>query len=316
MCRGVAPTRPDPPLAPRLATRAALALLILIWGTTWAAIRVGLTGIPPFAGVSLRFLIAGSFLLVLVPLVGARLGRSRRERVLWLVNALLSFSFSYGIVYWGEQYVPSGLAAVLFATFPLFVALLAHFVLPDERLDGPSVFGIVLGFAGVAVIFSEDLARLGGPEVGFAAAVMLLSPLVAAVANVAVKRWGQGIHPLSLTAIPMLLAGALMGVVSLVVERGRPLELTSAAVGALVYLALCGSAVTFTLYFWLLARLPATKLSLLTYAVPVVAVAVGVIALGEPLTGRVVAGSVLVIAGVSLAVRGRRRSRTAADVGS
>ena len=99
-------------------------LLCLIWGTTWAAIQIGLQGIAPFTGVALRFAIAAAVLLAFVRALRIRLGTSRRERGLWLVNGGLAFSVSYAVVYWAEQWVPSGLAAVLFATYPLFVALL------------------------------------------------------------------------------------------------------------------------------------------------------------------------------------------------
>lgn len=299
----------------RSATTAALAVLVLIWGTTWAAIRVGLGGIPPFTGVALRFAIAAAVLFALFPVFGVRMRWERREVGLWLVNGGLSFCVTYGVVYWGEQYVPSALTSVLFATFPLWVALLAHVILPGERLTPVQGAGILVGFGGVAVIFSEDLGRLAlesyvgapgageGPGVAVAAAVILLSPMAAAVANVAVKRWGQGIHPLSLSAMPMALTAAVMGTVAALTESGRAVVFDAASLGALLYLALCGSAVTFSLYFWLLEHLPATKLSLITYATPVVAVAAGIVLLGEPFTPRLLAGAALVVAGVAVAVR-------------
>lgn len=288
-------------------------VLILVWGTTWAAIRVGLEGVPPFTGVAVRFALAGAVLLALSPLFDVRLGKSRIERRLWLVNAFGSFVIAYGIVYWGEQYVPSGLTAVLFATFPLFVAILAHFFLPGERLTVRAGAGVLVGFAGVAVIFSEDLARLSdpwaertlggvGPGIFVAASILLIAPAVAAVANVAIKRWGKGIHPLSLTGPPMLLASVCLGAVALVVERDLPVEWTPPAIASLLYLALFGSALNFMIYFRLLDRLPATRLSLFNYAVPVVAVITGALFLQEPVTWRLAAGAGLVIAGCAVAL--------------
>src|SRR5579885_279815 len=256
--------------AGRLVTYATLALLTLIWGTTWAAIRVGLQGIPPFTGVALRFGIAAALLLLLTPVFGVRLGRTAAERRLWLANAFFTFFLSYGILYWAEQSVPSGLAAVLFATFPLFVALFAHSLLPSERLTLVGSAGILVGFLGVAVIFSEDFSRLGGAQVGRAAAVLLLSPLSSALGAVLAKRWGKGIHPLSVTAVPMALTALAMGAVAAAAERGKPLVLDRPALLALLYLAVFGSALTFTLYFWLLAKLPATALSLINYVIPLV----------------------------------------------
>jgi drug/metabolite transporter (DMT)-like permease len=262
---------------------------------------------PPFTGVALRFSIASVALLLVGFLTRVPLGRTSRERWLWLVNATLTFSISYGVVYWSEQWVPSGLTAVLFATYPLFVAVLAHFILPSERLTPKAAAGILLGFAGAAVIYSEDLALLGGPRVGLASAVVLVSPLVSAVASVAVKRWGQGIHPISLTAVPMGITGVVMGGVAAATERGRPVVWNGASVGALLYLAFFGSAVTFSLYYWLLSHVRATRLSLVAYTIPVVAVGVGIVFMGESLTGRVQIGSALVLAGVALAVHSPRR---------
>ena len=286
----------------RSLTYAALAVLILIWGTTWAVIRIGLRGLPPFTGVAMRFGIAAIVLFAVARAFGVRPDRGRRARVLGAVNAALAFSLSYGVVYWAEQWVPSGLASVLFSTFPLMVAGLAHFALPGERIQLASAAGILVGFLGVLVIFSEDLTALGGQQAVTASIVFLLSPLAAAVANVVVKRWGKGVHPLSLTAPPMAATAVIMGVLAVIFERGRQLSFDASSVGALLYLAIAGTAVTFFLYFWLLDRLPATRLSLITYGIPVVAVTVGTLGLGEPFTGRMFMGSGLVLVGVSLAV--------------
>lgn len=290
----------------RLRTGAALATLILVWGTTWAAIRVSLGGIPPLAGVALRFAIAALALLALVPVLGVELGRSRRELWLWPLNGVLTFAVPYGILYWAEQWVPSGLAAVIYATYPLMIALIAHLLLPAERLTRSNAVGVLVGFAGVTVIFSEDFAALGGARVATATAALLVCPFCAALGSAIVKRWGAGVHPLSITAVPMAITAVLMGAVSLWTERDRELSFGTAPLLALLYLALMGSALTFTLYFWLLRHQAATALSLITYAIPVIAVGVGVLFLDEPLTARLVGGAALVLAGVAVAV-GRSR---------
>lgn len=287
----------------RLVTYAALATLVLIWGTTWAAIRVSLEGIPPLKSVVIRFAIAGLLLLSLAPVLKVRLGRQPREPWLWLMNGVLTFSLSYGIVYWSEQWVPSGLAAVLFSTFPLFVALLAHLMLPGERLAPRSAVGVLLGFIGVAVLFSEDFKSLGGQQVATASAFFLIAPLASAVANVAVKKWGSGVHPLSISAMPMLFGTLLMVPVAWTTERDMAIRWGARPILAVLYLALVGSALAFTLYYWLLRRLPASRLALINYATPVVAVLVGTLFLGEPFTARIAIGALLVVSGVALAMR-------------
>ena len=293
----------------------ALAALILIWGTTWAGITLGLEGIPPFTAVALRFAIAAPLLVAAARVVGCPLGGGRRLKRLWLINTLFSFAIPYSVVYWAQQWVPSGLEATLFATYPLFVAILAHLWLPAERLRPAAVGGVVIGFLGVALIHSEDLAALAGDEVRLAAAVSLLSPAAAAVSTVQVKRWGSGLPALALTAPPMAFTALAVGGLALATERGRPLTLDAVSVGSLLYLAVFGSAVTFVLYFWLLARLPATRLSLITFGIPIVALTVGTLALDEPVTPRIVAGALLVLGGVGLAVRraGRQTAQPSAS---
>jgi drug/metabolite transporter (DMT)-like permease len=285
--------------------RAAFILLTLIWGSTWAVIRLGLEGIPPLTGVALRFAIAGAILLALVFRLGVRFTWSREEIGLWAMNGLLSFSASYTIVYWAEQHIPSGLAALLFATYPLFVAVLAHFFLPGERLGWSATVGILLGFAGVGVIFSDDLQLLGGANVREVSLVMLVSPIVSAVATIAVKRWGAGIHPLSLTAVPMLLTAGVVGTLAFVFERHARVVFDLRSVGALLYLAVFGSAVTFTIYYWMLARARATQVALIAYTIPIVAVAVGALLFQEPIRARVLVGGALVLLGVAIVTRRR-----------
>lgn len=276
---------------------------MLIWGSTWAAIRVSLEGIPPLMGVVLRFTLACLLLLALAPVFRVRLGATAIERRLWWVNAVLTFTVSYGLVYWAEQWVPSGLAAVIFATFPLFVAVLAHFFLPGERLRAATFVGVLIGFIGVAVLYSEDLGALVGPRAGFAAKAMLIAPVASAIANVAVKRWGSGVPPLSVSGVSMGLGALLVVPFAWIVERGREVTFSARPVLAVLYLAVIGSAVAFTVYYWLLRRLPATSLSLINYATPVVAVLIGTLWLGEPFTLRILLGAALVVSGVAIAMR-------------
>jgi drug/metabolite transporter (DMT)-like permease len=166
-----------------------------------------------------------------------------------------------------------------------------------------------LGFVGVAVLFSADWERVGGPRAAFAAGVLLVAPATSALAQVAIKRWGMAVHPLSITGVPMLLAGGLMGTLAALVERQREMTLAGPPLAALLYLALVGSALAFSLYFWLLRHLPATQTALVAYTSPVVAVLVGSVFLDEALTGRTLAGSALVASGVALTLRAGHAAR-------
>jgi drug/metabolite transporter (DMT)-like permease len=287
---------------------AVYALLVIIWGTTWSVIQVGLRGIPPFGGVALRFFIAGFTLWLIARLRGIPLGRKKYEKALWCSNALFAFCISYGVVYWAEQWIPSGLAAVLFATYPLFIGVIAHFGLKNERIGMTEALGMIIGFAGVAVIFSTDVGAIGGRQVWIASIVMLLSPFAAAISTAGVKRWGAGIHPLSLTAMPMMMTGVAMGVIALVFETDRSYEWSREAIAALLYLAIFGSAVTFTFYYWLLALLPAKQMALVAYLIPVIAISIGIWT-GETMTPRMWFGSAMVIGGVALVIHLQGRAR-------
>lgn len=279
-----------------------LVFLTCVWGTTWAAITISLRGIPPFTGVAIRFAIAGTVLVVYARASGVPLsaGNSRHRR-LRLLHALLTFCCSYGVVFWAEQWVPSGLAAVLFATFPLMVAVMAHFVLPAEQMNAFVLAGIGIGFAGIALIFAEDFELLGGSMVAVASAVMLLSPLAGATVTVSVKRWGSGMHTLPFNAVAMVLAAGVMGVVAAVVERGRPLILDPGPVAAVLYMAIAGTAITFPLYFWLLEHMEARQVALIGYGTPIVALFIGAVFMNEPMTLRTWIGSAMVVVGVAVA---------------
>lgn len=280
----------------------AFAVVCLVWGTTWAVIKVGLRGTPPFTGVAIRFALASALLFAVAAALGIKVGTTRKEIALWFGNGLLSFTIAYGAVYWSEQWVPSGLAAILFAIYPLVVTGVGHFVLSGERLTLGEILGIFMGFAGVGVIFSEDLAALGGHNVYAGALVMLLSPISAACGTIVVKRWGTDIHPFSLAGGPMAVTAVVMGAIALWLEYGKTLVWNSGTIGALLYLSICGSAVTFFLYYWLLAFIPAKRLALTAYIIPLIAVAVGLLRGEELLHPRLLTGAALVIVGVALAV--------------
>jgi drug/metabolite transporter (DMT)-like permease len=287
-----------------------LGFLTIVWGTTWAAITISLRGIPPLLGVSLRFAVAAVLLLALTRVLGLPVAAAhRREKRLRLLHAALTFCVSYGVVFWAEQWVPSSLASVLFATFPLFVAMAAHFALPSERMTPGVLVGIIVGFMGIAVIFAEDFELLGGRQVLVASAVMLVSPFAGAVVSVAVKKWGRGVHTVPFNAVAMAWAAVVMGFVALAVERHRPVSFDAGPVAALFYMAVLGTAVTFPLYFWLLEHMEARQVALIGYGTPVVALIVGAVFMNESLTLRTLAGSALVVVGVAVASHARAASR-------
>ena len=286
-------------------------LLCLIWGSTWFAIRVGLESLPPFFSAGMRYVIAAGIVAGLAIAQGIRPPTARRVHAALLALGLLAFALSFGAVYWGEQYVPGGLAAVIFATHPLLVSLVASRVLPDEALTARKLAGILLGFAGVAVLMLDDVA-LDHPLAPIGAAVIVISPLTAAVVNVGVKRFGTNLHVFNLTALPMFYGGVAMLGLSLLTEDWSRVSWTPSAVGSVLYLAIFGSTIAVVAYYSLLKRVPVSRLALMSYAFPVVAVVIDVAIADERFGARAWLGSALVLLGVVVA--GVRRRAAVAPV--
>jgi drug/metabolite transporter (DMT)-like permease len=279
--------------------------LCFIWGSTWLVIKVSLEVVPPFFGAALRFALAAAILFGLARLNGVRPLRSLRGHAALLVVGV-GTGVSYGAVYWGEQYITSGLSAVLFATHPLFVMILAHAIIATEPLTARKALGGVLGFAGVVLIFETDL-QFTHPLGVTAALVTLLSPLTAATSNVCIKRWAHHIHPYNLTALPMGYAAVLLAAVALATENVSAVSWTAGAVAAIVYLAIFGSVAAFVMLYTLLKHIPVSLLALVSYGFPVVAVLLGFAILGETLEPQALAGAAAIVAGVAVATRAPAR---------
>lgn len=279
--------------------------LCLVWGSTWLVIKVGLEGVPAFLGAALRFLLAAAILLGLATLRHLRLRPNRAEALLILFFGAVVFFADYGLLYWAEGYIPSGLTAVLFSTMP-FLVLLFALPLLGERPTVLKVGGMTLGFLGILVIFRDYLGAVG-PGVVVPMVAVVGSAICAGLGSVAVKRQGQ-----TFPAIPFngwaMTVGALLHLLlgRLVAE---PLAAPSYPVGVLsiLFLALLGSVFGFIGYFWLLQRMEATTLSLITLVFPVIALALG-FGLGERVDVLEVVGAGLTLGGVALSTLGPRRA--------
>lgn len=286
---------------------AGLGLVAFIWGSTWLAIKIGLEDLPPFLAAGTRFAVATGLLAALSWARGIAFPRGARLHAGLLAIGILTFIVNYGAVYWGEQYIPSGLAAVLFATYPLFVLLLAHTALATERINARKVLGVALGLAGVALIFRADLS-LVHPRAPIGALVTLLAPVAAALCSVGIKKWGHELHPYTLTLLPMAYGMVGLLAIARATEDVAAARWTPGAALSTLYLAVFGSVIAFVVYYRLLKEVEVSKLALVSYAFPVVAVALGWGVLGERLTGWMLAGALLVFAGIALATARRRRA--------
>ncbi|MCB9892135.1 MAG: EamA family transporter [Planctomycetes bacterium] len=286
----------------RRTTAWVVALLCLIWGSTWIVIAQGLKDLPPLTSAAARFLLAACGMTIVAGTIGRRESGERPGWRLSLVMGTLNFGASYGIVYWSETVLPSGLVSLLWAVFPIMMAVLGSFYLEGDRLVPRQWAGFALGFLGVFVLFRTDLAHLPDGAVA-AGSILLLSPLVSAFGNAYVKKHAGGVRSLVLNRNGMAIGAVLLSTLAFVCERDAQVAWTPSAIASILYLALVGTVSTFGLFFWLLRYAPASQMSLIAYVTPVVALTLGTLVGGEPFHLHTLAGAALVLVGVLIAVR-------------
>jgi drug/metabolite transporter (DMT)-like permease len=281
-------------------------ILCLIWGTTWIFIKLGLRDLPPITFAGLRFLVAALILWLIVFWRRRDVPRRRSDWLMMAWTGFIAFALNYGLIFWGEQYINSGLAAVLQSTIPVFGLLIAHYLVPAERITIRKMAGVALGVAGTAVIFYDQTA-IEGTNALYGSLALLSSSGFMAYSNVMVKARCRHIDPATLAAgqmifglVPLLVLGAIW--------EGNPLGLqwTRQSVISLGYLALIGSALAFLLYYWLVKRIDVTKTMLISLVTPVIALLIGMLTLSETVSWQIVLGSVLILAGISLIVIERK----------
>lgn len=282
--------------------------IYLLWGTTFFAIRIAVHEVPPLFAAGVRMFLAGLILLGFMWIRGAE----RPTRFEWRNMALLGslmFVIDYGALFWGEKYIPSGIAAVLSATVPLMTIAFEIFLFRLQRLRWSLVAAVLLGFGGVGILLLPDSQQK-----------LPLIPCVVVLLGTA--GWCLGTVLSRKLVLPksrpvtaggsMMIGGAVLLLLAGVTGELRPWPHVSRnAAFALAYLILFGSVLAFTAYVWLLGRMPASTVSSYAYVNPVVAVALGYFAASEPLTTHVMAGAALVLISVYLILRRGRRPATA-----
>ena len=300
----MAETRVSSPTADRAAI-ATYVLLCIIWGSTWLVIKVGYGGLGPLTVAAVRFTVAGLILSVMMPLLGARWPRGRVEWLVVVWVGVILFGANYGLVYWSEQFIDSGLTAILFAMLPLVTIAFAHVYVPGERITARKLTGTLLAFVGVAALFGDRL-RVDTSQASPMLAV-IAATICSAAAGVATKRHGATLHPASLNASAMLVGAAVLIVSAIAVGEHPRLPASGQTWLAIAYLAVVGSVISFLGYFSLLKTWSVTSLSFISVFTPAIALGLGFVFLGERPTAWTATGAVLILAGVTLALTTRRR---------
>jgi drug/metabolite transporter (DMT)-like permease len=279
------------------------ALLCLIWGSTWLVIKVGYGGLGPFNVAGLRFFVAGALMAMVAAATGVRWPRGRAEWTTVTVVGLLMFAGDYGLIYWAEQYIESGLTAVLFATLPLITLFIARAYIPGERITMGKLASSGLALAGTVALFADRL-RLDAAAARPMLAV-LGATVCAAAASVMSKRDAHHIPSATLTATSMLIGALVLMLAALAHGEGFRLPADPGTWAAIAYLSVVGSVLAFLVYFSLMKTWSVMSLSFISVFTPVIALLLGFVFLREPLTAGKIGGAVLILVAVVLANRQR-----------
>ena len=274
-----------------------LLLLGAIWGASYLLIKIGGAEIPPFTFVEGRTLIAALALFAVLAIRKEHLPRTRREWLALVAMGIFNGVIPYTAITWGELHITSGLAAILTAAMPLFTVIIAHYWTHDERLTPVKIFGIVIGFLGVAVLFLPDL-RQGIQMEFWGELAIVVAAASYGLATVIAHKYVTGVSPIVAPAIQLGSSAIWMLPLSLIFDNPFALRPSQAAVGSLLILALLGTAFAYILYYWLVEHTGATRTSLVTYLIPITGIFWGASFLGEKIELESILGLVLIIVGI------------------
>ncbi|MFA6468148.1 MAG: EamA family transporter [Bacteroidota bacterium] len=272
-----------------------------IWGSTWLVIKLGLETMTPLLSAGLRFALAGVILFAIIRLRKIPIPWNKDTRWFFGLAALTSFSIPFGLVYWGEQQISSGMTSILFATFPLWVALMSSVMISSERITGQKIFGVLMGFTGVVTIFSNDIHFDRNSTALMGMGAVILSAAIQAFSAVLIKKFGHEISPFVVSFVPMSISAVILLVGSIGLEDYSEVQFTPMALFSIFFLAVFGTIVTFVSYFWLLKRVQVVLLSLTSFVTPLIAVMLGVLILDEHISPQLLAGATLVFIGIAAA---------------
>jgi drug/metabolite transporter (DMT)-like permease len=299
---------------PTWKTLLAFAIIYFVWGSTFLAIRIGVREVPPFLLAAMRFLVAGLILYFWMIAQGER-SPTARQWTSASILAILIFVLDYGLLFWAEQRVPSGVAAVMMATIPVFMALSEIIFLRTQRLTIRLALALLIGMGGVAVLMSPSL-NLGGAPIDRVGAVALIVAAIAwSVSSALTRKLPLPSSKVMSSGAQMLAGGVFLALTAAALGEFRnfhPSTVSRGAWLALLYLIVPGSIVAFTAYVWLIHRESPTKVGTYAYVNPVVAVLLGYFVGGEALGLRTILGTTFVLIGVIVITTTRARKPVAA----
>ena len=301
---------------PTWKTLSAFAIIYFVWGSTFLAIRVGVREVPPLVLAAMRFSVAGAVLYGWMLARGERSPTARQWGSASLLGIVI-FVFDYGLLFWAEQRVPSGIAAVMLATIPAFMALSEIIFLRTQRLTARLGLALLIGLGGVAVLVSRSLNLGGAPIDRVGAAALIFASISWSIASAMTRKLPLPQSKVMSSGAQMLAGGVFLTLAASAFGEFRNFHPSAVSRGAwfsLLYLIVAGSIIGFTAYVWLIHHESPTKVGTYAYVNPVVAVLVGYFFGGEALGPRTIAGAALVLVSVVVITTTPKESKAAATL--
>ena len=283
---------------PPLRVVAAYVSVALIWGSTWGAIKIGVTDVPPFVFAFARAVAVASVLTIIALALRQPFPRGRRTLAIATVVGLINIGLTWAIIFWSEQFVPSGLVAVFGSAAPVWTAVLAHFMVKGDRLSVLKIVGLVLGLGGTILLIGAPDAADGTAGL-IATGMLAIMPITWAIAAILQSRFLTKVAPIPTVAVGTWASALLLAPLALV-QLPQGAHWTLASVLAFVWLTLFGTCFAMVVSLWLYRKLRPTTITLIQVVVPAEAILIGTLWLGEPVSIRMLGGAALVVAAVAL----------------
>jgi len=262
-------------------------------------LKLGLWSLPPFLSAALRFFAAFLLLSIYAIIRKIKFPRGFKQHLFFVGFGLVNFTGGYALVYWGQQYISSGLASVLFSVMPFFVLFLSLWFLPNESITFKKFSGVLIGFCGVLTIFWDQLTfTINQPIAILGMFAVVVSPLFASIGTITAKRYAKSMHPIVLVTYPMLYTAISFFILSFIFERTSDRVFDFNAIFSLVYLSLVGTAIAFVIFFWMLKNTSAVLMSMVTFITPPMALFWGWLLMGEHISIFLIIGMVLIFIGI------------------
>ncbi len=286
---------------------AAYVAMVLLWGSTWAAIKIGVAVVPAHIFAFERALAVAIILTLAALVLRQPFPRTRTAIIATAISGLFNIGTSWALIFWAEQFVPSGLVAVFGAMAPVWTAVLAHYFVRGDRLSILKIAALLLGLAGTAILVGAPTAN-EGPNVLLAMILLAIMPITWAIAAILIAKYLKGESPIAVVGLQTWIAAVFLAPFALA-QLGQPQHWDASAAIAFVYLVIGGSCIGLVLNAWLFRHLRPTTVTLSQILIPLQALLIGGFLLGESFDVRMLAGAGLVVTAVALNAKAGASSR-------